>query len=130
MSITPEQYTAAYELGVAAAKAAASWATAYDLGGVAADHYARLVRMMDEGDPALDDHLPQRPNLSGEWADAPTDRSIAADVLGADYATHGYNAPDLIAAELVDAVASAWEEGVDDTFDAECERLIRAAAAE
>src|SRR4051794_29870661 len=90
--------TAAHALGVDAAKSAASWVT----DGNATDaHYARLIRMMDEGDPQLWDHLPTMPNLSGEWADAPTSQSLAADIVGADWETHGNNAPDFIPGALV-----------------------------
>lgn len=114
----------AYKLGVAAAEAAASWAVD---GNTSTEHIARVLEMLDAGDPEAYDYLPATPNLSGEWADAPTPQSLAADILGADWETHGYNAPDYIAADLVDAIADAWEAGVDDTFEAACEAELRRA---
>lgn len=113
---------AAYQRGVQDAIAAASWVTD---GNATPEHYARLLAMFDEGAAELSDCLPTEPNLSGEWADSPTPQSLAADILGADWETHGYNAPDFLPSAKVDALASAYEEGVSDTFQPECERLLR-----
>lgn len=114
----------AYSLGRDVALAAASWVID---GNTDVDHVRRVVAMLDAGDPSVTDYLPPRPNLSGEWADDPTPQSLAADVLGADYATHGYNAPDFLPAEQVDTIAEAFEQGVADAFEPECERILRAA---
>jgi hypothetical protein len=105
----------AYALGVEAAKTAASWCTD---GNTSDEHYARMIRWFDDGDPQVSDYLPTRPNLSGEWADAPTLLSLAADVTSFRV--------EHIAPEILDAIADAWEAGVADTFETECERLIRA----
>jgi hypothetical protein len=114
----------AYTRGVEAANAAASWIID---GNTKPEAIAYVVALLDTGDPRVDDYLPRRPDLSGEYADDPTPQSLAADILGADWETHGYNAPDFLPAEQVDAIADAYEEGVDETFVPECERLLRAA---
>lgn len=103
----------AHMRGEMAARSAASWVTD---GNHPREHYVRLLRMMDDGDPALSDYLPQRPNLSGEWSDDTTDHTLALDILGPDYLGKDR-----------DALAEAWERGVDETFESECERLVREA---
>jgi hypothetical protein len=116
----------AYDLGVEAALSAASWATD---GNLSDDHYARMVAMMDAGDPALYDYLPTMPNLSGEWADAPTPISLYEAVTGLDHAEEEERAGlayETLIGSQVDAIANAWEAGVSETFETECERLIRA----
>lgn len=113
----------AYALGCEAARNAASWTVD---GNTSAEHVRRVLAMLDDGDPQAFDYLPARPDLSGEWADSPTPRSIAADILGADWETHGNNAPDYIDAETVDVLAEAWEAGVSETFEAACETELRA----
>jgi hypothetical protein len=73
------------------------------------------------------------PNLSGEFADDPTPQSVAADVLGgalAPWEEHGHNAPDIIDAETLDAIAEAWERGVSETFQEACEAELRRALPE
>jgi hypothetical protein len=115
--ITTEQEREAYELGVTAAKNAASWA--YD-GNMSQRDIELRIKGLDEGDPAVWDLLPNEPNLSGEWADAPTPLSVARAILGTDIDDQ----------ELYDAepeLADAWERGVADTFADECERVVRAA---
>lgn len=119
----------AHALGVAAAKTAASWCVD---GNTDPEHYARLVRMMDEGAPELSDYLPQRPNLSGEWADAPTPYSLYEQVTGLDHSEENDAAGlayETLVGSVVDAIANAWEAGVAETFETECERLIREAIA-
>jgi hypothetical protein len=122
----PEQYTTdherqAYELGVQAATDAASWVLD---GNTGADHIRRVLAMLDNGDPQADDYLPARPDLSGEWADAPTPASLAHD-LPAGYFDDP--AADAVGDGTVEAIADAWEAGVSDTFTTECERILRAA---
>lgn len=114
----------AYELGRDVALAAASW---LDVTRMDAETITSALDAITNGDPRAEYVLPARPNLSGEYADDPTPQSLAADILGADYATHGYNAPDLLPAEQVDAIAEAFERGVADHFEPECERILRAA---
>lgn len=103
----------AYTRGVGAAVSAATWAP------VGADA-SRVLAMMDRGEDVYD-YLPEWPNLSGEWADSETPRSLAADIMGADYETHGYNAPDFLASDAVSALADAWHAGVSATFSSACE---------
>jgi hypothetical protein len=115
----------AYRLGVAAAEAAASWAAD---GNTSDEHRRTVLAMLNDGDPMANDYLPARPNLSGEWADDPTPRSIAADV---GYATPDRDADEPIDAiladdETVQAIADAYEAGVSDTFQDACERELRA----
>jgi hypothetical protein len=108
----------AYDLGVEAAKAAASWV----LDGNASDeHYRALLKMIDDGDPRVDDSLPRCPDLSGEWADDRTPLSLACEIVSRE------ESGDEIDPHLVDALADAFEEGVSDTFMDECERLLREA---
>ena len=116
----------AHALGIEAGKTAASWVTDGD---ASSEHYARLQRMMDDGDPELEFALPPRPNLSGEWADAPNPRSLFEEVTGLDAhaeATWNHEAYSTV----LEAICSAWEEGASETFEVECERLVRAALAD
>jgi hypothetical protein len=113
----------AYRLGVQAAEAAASWVID---GNTSQDHIARMVAMLDAGDPVAYDYLPAQPNLSGEWADAPTPRSLARDILGEEYVSAFETEA---AAAWEDEIADAWEAGVFDTFQYECERILRDALA-
>lgn len=113
---------AAYQLGVQAALSAASWVTD---GNTDAAHYQRVIGMIDAGDPGMEEYLPAEPNLSGEWADNPTPTSLYGDIIGYNE-DGGIDDPD---GELTASLCSAWEEGVADTFMAECERLIRAAVS-
>lgn len=102
----------AYELGKQAAEAAASWALD---GNTPVEHVVRVVEMMDAGDPELDVYLPARPDLSGEWGDEPTQQSVAEAVLFEEALTP----------ELVDEIATAWERGVNETFEQAVEAEFR-----
>jgi hypothetical protein len=104
----------AREMGRQAGIAAASWVID---GNTSQEHIQRMVAMYDEGDPEYHDYLPTRPNLSGEWADDPTPLSITTEIVGDEVD------PD----PIVDAIAEAWEAGADETFEVECERILRAA---
>jgi hypothetical protein len=73
---------------------------------------------MSDGDPALDDYLPARPNLSGEWADGLTPLALAREITGDDDP----------AAELIDRLAEAYDDAVAETFEQACEAELRAAA--
>src|SRR4051812_48114065 len=81
--VMPELYSTeheekAYRLGMDAGLAAASWvATASS-----AEHIARVLAMLETGDPEVDDSLPARPNLSGEWADDATPAILYEEVTG------------------------------------------------
>lgn len=102
----------AYAMGQQAAATAASWAAD---GNTTQEHIRRVLAMIEEGDPAAEQLLPRRPDLSGEYADAPTPTSVARDIVGEDAS------PD-----VVDVIAAAWAEGVSDTFQGACEaELLR-----
>jgi hypothetical protein len=116
-AVTDAEVLAAFELGADAGRSAASWVID---GNTSADHVARVVAMLEAGDPEADEYLPATPNLSGEWADDPTPLSLARDITGEDDP-----APDAI-----DALADAFERGVAETFVPECERILRAALPE
>jgi hypothetical protein len=119
-TFTTDHEREAYELGVRAAIAAASWVID---GNTPQDHIARMVAWLDDGDPRADDFLPRFPDLSGEWADGRTPTSLYADITGE-------TAPEGGASELferMDGIADAWEAGVSDTFRPECERVLRGA---
>lgn len=111
----------AYSLGCDAARSAASWVLD---GNSDADHYRRLLTMLEDGDPELYEHLPAMPDLSGQWAGDPTPHSLALDIFGTGDDAH------LFENEDVEALADAWEAGVSDTFGPECERILRAALPE
>lgn len=115
MNLTDTHISEAREMGRAAGLAAASWAAD---GNTSADHARRVLAMLDDGDPAADDYLPAYPNLSGEWADDLTPNSLARDILGGDL--------DDDYPEASQALCDAWEDGVAETFDPECERTLRA----
>jgi hypothetical protein len=66
---------------------------------------------------------PRMPDLSGEWADAPTPRSLYHDLMDS---VPGESAqPEWLSERIETEIADAWEAGVDDTFMAECERILR-----
>jgi hypothetical protein len=113
--------------GADAARAAATWTCD---GNTYPAHTRRVLAMLEGGDD-VDEYLPRRPDLAGEYADDRTPQSLAADIVGSSarlYALHGYNAPDLIPAERVDAIADAYEQGVADTFTDACAAELRRAA--
>jgi hypothetical protein len=119
----------ARELGERAGCDAASWVLD---GRNSQEHYIQLARMMDDGDPRLDEYLPARPNLSGEWSDDLTPIGLYEAVTGEDHAAAEERAGlayETLVGSVVDALADAWEEGVSETFDHECERLVREAIA-
>lgn len=118
---TTDHEREAFELGAAAGLAAASWVAD---GNTSPDHFARVLAMMDDGDPQAYDYLPTWPNLSGEWADSPTRDSLAGEIIGERIV----DADDETAERLTDEIADAWEAGVASTFEAECERILRAMA--
>lgn len=102
----------AREAGCDAARAAASWTV--EAGRCDPVAIAQTLKGLEDGDPVAYDSLPPAPDLSGEWADSPTPRSLAAD-LGADPED----------AELVEAIADAFEDGVLETFEAVCVAELR-----
>lgn len=113
-SYLPEWERAAREQGADAAKAAATWLIGEDWDVTGA---GRVLQRMRDGDPAMDEHLPREPNLSGEMADDPTPTSLFADITagstGAELADDD--------GETISAVADAYELGVSETFSGACE---------
>jgi hypothetical protein len=120
-TFTTDHEREAYELGRDAAIAAASWVVD---GNTSQEHIRRMVAWLDDGDPRADEFLPAMPDLSGEWADAPTPRSLFEDITGFDaHAEASFNYDAYYA--VLEPICAAWEAGVDDTFMAECERILR-----
>lgn len=118
-----EALTEAYGMGVRAARAAASWTAD---GNTNPEHARRVLRMLDQGDPEADDHLPAEPNLSGEWADD-TGLSDLYALLPEDVEPDsGAYGPDSL--ETTGTVlSSAWEAGRDSVWSALIEaELIQA----
>lgn len=105
----------AYGRGKRAALAAAGWVTD---GNESDESRRRKLAMMDEGDPAVWDVLPTAPNLSGEFADAPTPQSLACEIVGCGTGADGDDV-------LLDALADAFERGVGDHFEEACEAELR-----
>jgi hypothetical protein len=102
----------ARQLGRQAARDAASWVLD---GNQPREHYEWLAQMMADGDEDAESYLPAYPNLSGEFADAPTPMSVA-QAAGCDI--------DTIDESRLEAVCGEWEAGVDETYYLEVERLI------
>ena len=67
----------------------------------------RVLRGIEEGDPAVLDSF-RVPNLSGEFADDPTPRSLAED--------YGLSDDDPRAEWLVDEICTAWEDAASESF--------------
>lgn len=111
---------AARKLGEEHARNAASWVVD---GNSDRAERARVLAMMRDGDPAADQFLPRQPDLSGEFADAPTPRSIFEDITSMDaHAEATWNQGGYCI--VADALCSAYEEGVGAVFQVECERLL------
>lgn len=117
MNITDAHLEQARELGREAGRAAGSWAAG---GNTSAEHARKVLAMLADGDPASESHLPAYPDLSGEWADAPTPRSLVADIMG-----EGFEEPDDRLVTVESELCSAWEEGVSETFEGTCVAELR-----
>lgn len=122
-----EKYeAAARDLGIEHARNAASWVVD---GNTPQDAIRRVVKLLDAGDD-LSDYVPREPNLSGEYADDLTPIRLYEQVTGEshnaaeDAAGLGY---ETLVGSVVDALADAYEAGVSETFQVECERILRAA---
>jgi hypothetical protein len=125
--VRTDQEQQAYELGAEHARNAASWVID---GNTSSEHVERVVKMMDEGDPALFDWLPREPNLSGEMSDDPTPTSLYAEIIGTSHEDAEEDAGmayETLVGSVVDSLCDAYEAGVSDTFLPECERILRAA---
>lgn len=66
----------AYDIGAEHGRNAASW---YFDGNTERSTYARVLKMLDDGDPEVYDTFPM-PGLSGEWADSYTWVHLASDL--------------------------------------------------
>ncbi len=104
--LTQENVNAAMELGLEAGRAAATWFGQPDT------DWAAVRSMLDDGDPELFDGV-NLPNLSGEWADGQTPRTLCED-LDLD--------PDALDEWDIGTLCSAWEEAVSDGYWQEVER--------
>lgn len=107
---------AAAALGREHAQNAASWTTD---GNTSPEWAAAALSLMQDGDPAVWDVLPNEPNLSGEWADDLNPYSLA------DAVDLGIN--DMQEGDL-DAVCEAYTEAVAQTFGPACEAALIVAA--
>jgi hypothetical protein len=101
-------------LGVDHAHSAADWT--FDGNSDQAER-ARVLDMMQDGDPAAFDYLPQEPNLSGQWADDLTPDRLYEQITGKCAGL-------AIGAVLIDALADAYEDGVSETFAPACEAAL------
>ena len=125
MTTQQQHIDAAHALGVEHAKNAASWI----LEGNAPIDYHALLALIVDGDPRVDDYLPRRPNLSGEYAGDLTPLSLAREIVGGLRLEELADTSEALEAEFIEVLADAYEAGVDETFEAECERLLREATA-
>jgi hypothetical protein len=100
--------------GQSDARAAASWITD---GNTKHEAAVAVLQLAEDGDPALDDYLPRRPDLSGEFADDLTPASLAEEITGADASE--------IDSDLIDTLADAYEDGVSETFEDACVAELR-----
>ena len=105
----------AFALGVEHAKNAASWTVD---GNTSQEHIRRVLTMLEDGDPAVEAYLPREPNLSGEYANDLTPGILGYQITDLDSDAPGFD-------RLVDALADAYEAGVSETFQSECERELR-----
>jgi hypothetical protein len=110
-----EWATVAGARGTDAAEAAASWIVD---GNTKTELIPAVLAMFDSGDPGVEDYLPRRPDLSGEWAGDPTPASLVADIAGAEYADSPV---------LADILADAYESAVAERFESACEEQLRGA---
>jgi hypothetical protein len=122
---TTDYIQAARELGIEHARNVASWVAD---GNTDPEGIRRVLRMLEEGDPAADDYLPRRPDLSGEWADGMTPTMLYQEITGeshADAEAEAGMAYETLVGTLLDSLCDAYEEGVADTFQEACEAELR-----
>lgn len=116
--------TAAKKLGIEHANNAASWACD---GNSDVRERRKVLAMLRDGDPAAYDYLPRKPNLSGKFADDPTPESIYHTVQRQTVLRESISdteRSDSFVSDLQDALASAYEEAVSETFSLACEREL------
>jgi hypothetical protein len=110
-----EQLTrAACLLGVGHGANAAEWYAQDAFGGRCTRNHkesaARVLEMVEDGDPELWNSI-NLPNLSGEYADDLTPRTLAIRLCEEERIDH-----DSVAPEIEDEIASAYEDGVGTGF--------------
>lgn len=112
----------AFDLGEKAGRQHANWIEQDLFGGRYTgnqEEAARAVlKAIEDGDDRLYDGLP---NLSGEWADSPTPRSILEDVFHYMNVTSEYEQTQL--EDILDDLCEQWECGVRSGFESELHRL-------
>jgi hypothetical protein len=96
----------ARELGAEHGRAAASWV--FD-GNTPQDAYARALKGIEDGDPAVLDTLPSA-DLSGEWADTLTGPQLVADAIS--YAGGSDDLSDDWFTNICDAYETAYDDAV------------------
>lgn len=107
----------AKKLGEDHGRAAATWTIN---GNNDVSERANVLQMMRDGDPAVDDYLPQLPVLSGEYTDGLTPKKLFEDITGRDsHADASYNGDAY--GQLVEELCDAYDEGVSDVFTSACE---------
>jgi hypothetical protein len=110
--LTDAHIAEARSMGIDAATNAASWVVD---GNTPDEHIRRVLQLMEDGDPRVDEYLPSYPDLSGAFADDYTPLTLARDILDTDDPSP----------EDIDTLADAWEDGVSETFYATCESILR-----
>lgn len=118
---TEEAVTVAWELqakkdGRIAGEAAASWLEIEDDAAA-----CKMLLAIVEGDPRMDEFMPRTPDLSGEYADDPTPRTVWKDITG--YELDDAETTD--EQELVDRVCEAWLEEASSQMQAMVELRLR-----
>jgi hypothetical protein len=76
----------------------------------------RILQGLNDGDPKILDSIPW-PNLSGEWADAPTPQTMVSEC--------GLEDDDPRSDWLIDEMCSVWETAASDACEREIVRLCR-----
>lgn len=100
----------AAQAGTIYGKNAAAWAVEPDR--TSHEQMLRALKGIEDGDPKVIDAF-REPNLSGEFQDAPTPASVAAEA-------------GLAPEEDGSAACEAWEEAAQSAFWGEIERILRA----
>jgi hypothetical protein len=111
--MTPTEKAA--KLGTEHGRNAASWVTDGDTDDAT---YRRLFVGIEDFDPEVLDALPHA-DLSGEWADGMTPKSLA-EACGYDW----YEDEDFDSEALCDAYETAFEQACQDAIAAECLRHL------
>ncbi len=105
----------ASEIGREHGESAATW--------FETDNHAAILQMLEDGDPEVYDCLPG-PDLSGQWADGYSPRSLFEDSTGAD--AHAEAAWDHDDYQFwLDALCAAYEAAFVDVVEAEVVRVCR-----